>query len=271
MKQKFNSTAKIFLALMVFLPSAALADDEFDRAMVSYSASQKIASQMAKKKNILKVSRQSTSSKSQFDWSDYLQDDFRDASKNRINADRIKMLGEMISQLNSQIKNGFEEFDNTVSDIMKEAFTYEDDLVYPIAICVGLRAFMSHHKTMFKRNSVSVRKVAIENLESCEKEIIEKIQKRFEDEDLKELVAEYKKLYPNEELLFSSTAPAQFAKVLELFEQCMKSFRNLNRNSAIAEFRLWGRDMLNVLILSNNPVLIKEFKLQLDNHKKVFR
>ena len=272
MKQKFSSTVKVFLALMVFLPSlTALADNEFDRAMLSYSASQKVALKMTKKKDVFKFGEKSASfRKGKLSWSDHLNNDIEAASRHRINDARNKMLGDMIMRLNTQVNNNVGELDNAILDIMQEVLAQEEDLVYQIAICASLRSFVTNNKNLFKRND-AVRLAAFENLDDAEKTIIENIQKRFEDEDLKELVNEYKKLYPDEELTFSSTAPAHFTKVMELFNQNIKSFENLNRNSAIAEFRLWGKDMLNVLILNNNPVLVKEFKLQLNNHKKAFR
>lgn len=272
MRQKFNLISVCCMVLSVLLPVLPLAaDDDFDQAMVSYSALLEIMDQMKKGDEVFALKNESQENrKGLLEFKD--SERYEIAQKNKINEHRVKLIGNMFNKINEQIKNNEGFYDKAVKDIMEESLDGESgDLMISIALCSGLKKFINtnDYKQLFKKSEV--KKEARNNLAEYENDILEKLQECFADEDLKELVKKYQELYPDEELLLTQTAPAQIMDIYTVFDHCIRSFRNLNRYSAVADFRLWGKNMLNVLVLDKNPEFIKEFNRHLDNHKRAFK
>ena len=89
------------------------------------------------------------------------------------------------------------------------------------------------------------------------------------------MVDDYLKLFPDEKASLLFTKGSDHLKdrthCIELAEKCLEAFWQLDKVSATANFREWGKNMLNYLLLDHNEFMVKEFGEQYKIYKKVFK
>lgn len=266
----FKRALKIAVAVFTVLCcSAVFAEEEnenFGARMKAYSNTQKVAELFVSGKKM--ISEKGS-------WESEVEKLYDTAREKKINEKRVIALAKMSDTISTQYMNGHKQFDRFVEDILIAADFSEQQLVFAIATCRQLETFLKKTRRFDKEDYKDVKKDALEELIGFEKEtILPKVKARFEDEELRGLVEDYVKLFPDAKgkLLFYNGAGSinKFDECCELFTKSMKAFRELDKCSALADFRTWGMHMLNYLLLDFEPSMAEEFKAQLDNYKNSF-
>ena len=88
---------------------------------------------------------------------------------------------------------------------------------------------------------------------------------------MKNLIAEYKALFPDAVMLTDRTPPANIKEVQEVLKDCLAAYFMLDRVSAMTDFKKWGYCMLTLLIFDNNTILLDEYEQQLKNYRSTFK
>lgn len=270
---KFAGKTLLLSAMFSIFCTANAEESEYENNISDYSITMRILEDATKDDGVFEIfgfSLQFTTGK--LKWNETINNHIENAKKNRINTKRIDILNRIVKEINEQAGNNFEDIDTAMENIMNFSMENEKDLFYPVATYNILEYFLDKHKKMFQddESKQKSRKRAKINLKEFEDKIIEEIKKRYEDDELKILVEEYSKVFPKKDLMINTAPPEKFKDVNEIFKKAVKSFWELDKYSAISEFELWGKNMLNVLIFDSEPMMVDEFKRQFNNYRKIF-
>lgn len=265
MKQKWLRNLKTAAALaltFLFCCNAAAKEEGFAEKMPAYSETRKIAGLLLKENQIKNGA-----------WKKEVQDVYDSAKKKPVNEEQVEAMGQVIENISSQKVHRYAEIDRFIEDILNAAMLDEKELLFPIAMLQQVETFLNAIKDGGAAKEAKAS--ALEELKNVQKDVTAKVKERFEDDNLKELVEEYLALFPEEKNnLFIMNGPGSvnsFDECVELAKKSLQAFWQLDKVSAIANFREWGRNMLNYLLLDNNEFMVEEFKAQLKAYKKVFK
>lgn len=262
---------KVLVAASLLILATAMAESNFDKHIQAFAASQRIMEFLQHGQQVLDSSLPSEEyPKGKLSWSDFLHDFIKKAQTDNINSTRIDLLGKVLEKLNQSAKVKFENFDESVNEIMDIDLENNNDIIFVIAICIRLERFMDNSRDMFSSAALGARRKARAHLEDHRKKIVEVLRNRYQDQDLRALADDFLKLFPDSELLINRTPPANFSDCRTLSKEAASSFWMLDQYSAAAEFSAWGKNMLDYLLLDGNPMLIEEFKRQMKNYKNAF-
>ena len=263
--KKFSKVVKnVLLGTICISAVSAAADFEFKDCVISFYSTQRIALTLMSKDEVFAVKRK------KLEWRKNIQSDLEKAKLYKYNSDRLDMLEHFLSAVSEQISDDFEEFDAAIDEINTKAIepaVNRNDLIWAIAIAHRLNNLCKGF--VFKQ--LSDTEAVKEELNNALVAIKEKVRERYEDDVLKKLVSDYKKLFPNRSLLIDRTLPSNFDACIKLQHECLAAYLNLNKYSASAEFEEWGANMLNFLLLEYDVVFIKEFETRLKNYTANFK
>lgn len=264
MKQKWLRNLKTAAALaltFLFCCNAAAKEEEFAKKITAYSETRKIAGLLLKENQIKNGA-----------WKKEVQDVYDSAKTKPVNEEQVEAMGKVINNISDQKQHRYEEIDRFMEDILNASMLDEKELLFSIAMLRQVETFLA---TIKRADAQEAKKSALEELKNVQSDVTEKVKERFEDDNLKELVEEYLALFPEEKNnLFIMNGPGSvnnFNECVELAKKSLQAFWQLDKVSAIANFREWGRNMLNYLLLDNNEFMVEEFKAQLKAYKKVFK
>lgn len=267
---KRNKIFDIMVILLVFIfgGSSARADETFGKQMTTFSESQRILQHLVSGKKMININATSVF------WVADVKKLYDSARNNPINQPRTTALAEMLETLEHQRYDEYRHLDSFIEDILNAAFSDELDLLCSIAICAQMETFLNKHR--FVDDAKDKIRKSKEKLRNFTKEtLLPKVQERFEDKDLKALVEDFEKLFPDAKakLKFNSGSGCvnNFDESCQLFDNSMNAYWSLNKCSALANFREWGTHMLNYLLLDHNQIMIDEFKKQLSNYRRTFK
>ena len=272
-------SSKIFAATAMFLLffSAQGAESEYSKNIQSYSYMMRIAKLVnpREKVRIFRLDGFSLVYESgKPAWNVEIEELIGLAKKNKINSMRIDIINFILKNIVGQAEaaKNFEDMEEVVDNVSNMAFRNSEDLIYAITAFNIMDYFLSEHKGMFTGESGrKYRKRAKANLKDSEDKLVDMVKTRYEDENLKKLVAEYKKLFPAEKLDFEQNPPTNIKEVNALFDKCLDSFFRLDKVSSMTDFKSWGYYMLTLLILDSNSLLVDEFNQQLKNYRNTFQ
>lgn len=264
MKQKWLRNLKTAAALaltFLFCCNAAAKEEGFAEKMPAYSETRKIAGLLLEANQIKDGA-----------WKKEVQKVYDSAKKKPVNEEQVEAMGQVIENISSQKVHSYAEIDRFIEDILNASMLDEKELLFPIAMLRQVETFLNAIKYGPAKEAKAS---ALEELKNVQSDVTKKVKERFEDDDLKELVEEYLALFPDEKNnLFIMNGPGSvnnFNECVELAKKSLQAFWQLDKVSAIANFREWGRNMLNYLLLDNNEFMVEEFKAQLKAYKKVFK
>lgn len=194
-----------------------------------------------------------------------------EAEKNRCNKKRLELLAVFLGKISQLYGNDFKDLDSEIENIdskcIQEAAT-EGDFFFALAICIRLNIMLNDFSTF--SIPVSTRNAAKAALQRCKDELVRKIKEQYDNGRLKKLVAEYQKLFPDQELVIDRVPPQSYDDCVKGYQEAMANFWNLDKCSANADFREWGKCMLNVLIYNQSSMFVDEFEKSMKNYTQAF-
>lgn len=266
-KQIFGVTA-ILLAVLLGGTSVRAADADFGKQMSAFSDSQQILQYFVSGKKMI------DQNKLKAFWEPEIKKLYDSARVKPINQARTTAFAKMLETIEKQRYDEYQNFHRFIDDILNTAVSDDVDILCSIAVCWQLEIFLTKHK--FDRDATDAIRESLKILtEFTGETLLSKVKERFEDDELKALVEDFEKLFPDTKtkLKFNSGSGCvnNIRECRELFDDAMKAYWNLNKCSALANFREWGTHMLNYLLLDRNPVMIDEFKKQMSNYRRTFK
>ena len=244
--------------------------ESFGERMKNYSETQKIAEFFVCGKRMLLNKRDDIV------WHSDVDKLYQTAKDKTINGDRIAMMTNLHNILGPQKYNNFEQLDRFINDdFFDSLISNKQQLIFAIAICKQVAIFPQITNNASAKQREAITK-ARQNLHTFENEsLLQTVQERFSDDELKGLTEDYLKLFPDakHELFFykGKNSVNNMKECTDLFQACMAAYWSLDKCSSLADFKNWGKHMLNYLLLDYHPVMVEEFKTQLKNHKESFK
>lgn len=268
--KKSLKTAVTMLALLCCTTGFTQKKERFGEQMKAYSETQKIAEYFVSGNRMLLNKRD------EIVWHPDVDKLYRSAKEKTINGDRINMMAGFHRTIELQKLNNFEQLASFINrDFFESLISNKQQLLFLIALCkqIAICPQITKNTGSDQREAITE---ARENLRTFENDILlEAVQERFADDELKGLTEDYLKLFPDakNELLFckGKTYVNNMKECTDLFNSCMKAYWKLDQCSALADFKNWGKHMLNYLLLDYHPVMVEEFKTQLKNYKDSFK
>ena len=259
---KMLKTVLFAAVCMTVLPASA--DFSYKDCVVPFYSTQRIALTFMGKEEIFKFSSKKVT------WRNNIKTDLEKAKLYKYNSDRVDMLDDYLFAISEQSSTEWEDFDSAIDEINTKSIepaVNRNDLIWAIAMAYRLNNFCKG----FIYKKLSDTDAVKEELATVLDSIKEKVRERYEDDVLKKLTAEYKKLFPNRRLLIDQSLPSNFNACVKLQNECLAAYLNLNKYSAAAEFEEWGANMLNFLLLEYDVLFIKEFETRLKNYTANFK
>ncbi len=258
---------KLLLCSLLFgIPFIFHADDTFSIIEKPYSITQNIASRIIQDDNVyVRVPR-----KRALTWHSSIISLLNEAKKYRSNALRISEMNTLCEMISAEFAAEYEDLDKNLPDISSKTITpalSRDDLVWGITLSINL----NNYAEKYILKNLSDTETIQEELNNIKKNMVDECKKRYEDDTLQKLVEEYKKIFPRKKLLFDHTPPVNFRDCINLVKNNFEAYNNLDKYSAVAEFADWGENMLNFLILSYDPIFVKEYEDRFAAYKKNFK
>ncbi|MBR2720655.1 MAG: hypothetical protein IKB74_04900 [Lentisphaeria bacterium] len=265
-------SSKIFAvtAALLLLLTVHGAESEYSRSMQHYQYTMQIARIISEGQSVFRIDGFSiVYENGRPEWDKDIEELVAAAKKSKVNAARLDIINSIIARIKEQAGKRFEDLDSTVDSIADMALRNSDDIIYAVTAYNALDYFLDKHKGMISDRKY--RKRASSNLDDYEDKLIDITKKRFEDPKLKNLIAEYKALFPDAVMLTDRTPPANIKEVQEVLKDCLAAYFMLDRVSAMTDFKKWGYCMLTLLIFDNNTILLDEYEQQLKNYRSTFK
>ena len=258
---------KIFVsALLAAVPLSFFAEDTFYMLEAPYTITQNIAHKLISTENVYVRVR----NKRELTWHSNIRKIIEEAKKFRSNTLRLSEMNSLCEMISAEFAAEYEGIDSSLPDIAKkciEPALSRDDLLWAMVLTVNLDNYIE--KYVLK--NISDNEDIKEELDSIKNTMKDKCIERFEDDVLKKLIEDYKKLFPDRKLLFEHTPPANFKECCKLVSNCLVAYDNLDKYSAVAEFADWGENMLNFMLLAYEPMFIKEYEERYAAYRKNFK
>lgn len=254
------------MALLLGINFSFHAEDTFSIIEKPYSITQNIAMRIIQTENVyVRAPR-----KRALTWHSSIRSLLDEAKKYRSNALRLDEMNILCEMLSAEFAAEYEGLDKTLPDMSDKAITpalSRNDLLWGIVLSINL----NNYAEKYILKNLSDTETIQEELNNIKKNIVDKCKERYEDDTLQKFVEEYKKLFPGKKLLFDHTPPVNIQDCLKLVKNNFEAYNNLDKYSAVAEFADWGENMLNFLILSYDPIFVKEYEDRLASYKKNFK
>lgn len=259
---------KKLLLTALILSSAALicANDTFNLLETSYTLTQNIADKLIRGD----ITYVRIRSKRALTWHSSVQKMINEAKKYRSNTLRLSEMNNLCEMISAEFSAEYEGTDKNLPDIAQkciEPSINRGDLLWAMVLTISLDNYIEKYVIRNISDSEGIQ----EEMKNIKNTMRNTCQERFNDDILKKMADDYKKLFPKKTLLFDFAPPSNFKECTELVRENLKAYQNLDKYSAVAEFADWGQNMLNFLIFSHEPMFIKEFEERLAAYKKNFK
>lgn len=267
--QLFRKSMILLAAL--FSAATVAAAPAYRNTIASYSDTWKIVLLLSNDseifdgmENILDVQRIS--------WIPEMQSVITSAQKSNINIRRVRITEYIRQEINDEARKRFSDFNRAVERIMDKALSNHSDPFFSVAVLVRMQRFLRNNYSIIftGRNGKNVRERAKNKLEESEEKVVRQFQDRFKDKELKTRAEKFMKLFPDAVLIVDQPQPERFSEVKFMFSESLRSAIALNKVSALAEFKEWGKHMLNCMLFDGSAELRKEFDHYMDSYENVF-
>lgn len=256
----------LIFTLISALAAMLYASDSYESLLVPFHNTQSIAMLLSGEKEVFaKVPRVTA-----LQWHPNTQKIFIAANSSRFNSTRLVEVHRLRHFLSDAYSNEYEDFENFLANINTQSIEpaiSRNDFFWATAIYIRMNKYV---KQFIIRNLSDPEKTN-EALNNITKNLQEKINERFSDDNLKKLVENYTALFPQSQPLFLQAPPASAKDCQDLYMNCMKSYFELDKYSSVAEFEKWGKNMLDVILFCGDDFLIKEFEKRISNYRKTFK
>lgn len=258
---------KLFLSTLLLSVTAILfADDSFALLETSYTLTQNIAKRLINRDNVYVRVR----SKRELTWHSSIHKMLDEAKQFRSNANRLSEMNKLCEMISAEFSAEYEGTDKNLPDIAQKSIEpaiNRNDLLWAMVLTINLNNYVDRYIL----KNISDNKSIQEEMNNIKNTMKNTCQERFNNDELKKLADDFKKLFPDKKILFDYAPPSNFNECADLVSKNLQAYQNLDKYSAVAEFADWGRNMLDFLILSYDPMFIKEFEERLSTYKKNFK
>lgn len=242
------------------------AEDSFSLLEGPYTMTQNIAYKLIAKNNVYVR----LPSKRELTWHVSIRNMLNEAKKFRSNTVRLNEMNKLCEMISAEFNAEYEGTDKNLPDIAKnciEPAIGRSDLMWAMVLTVNLNNYVERYVL----KNISDNEAIKEEMNNINNVMKNACQDRFNNDDLKKLADDFKKLFPDKKLIFDYAPPSNFNECADLINKNLQAYQNLDKYSAVAEFADWGQNMLDFLILSYEPMFIKEFEERLAAYKKNFK